>query len=181
MKLKGVQIVGPQTMALVIPRANLKEDLVFTLTAILDETVFEQLCPEPIPPHIRKAGETITRPDFTDKKYHDAVQTWAEQKTAWSVITTLKSTEGLEWETVDLNDPTTWCNWKTELAAAGFTNSERAMIVNKVAEVNGLSQHRIDEAMQRFLAGAQETVANESTLQDAALTMQSGEDANDSA
>ena len=150
MKIKGQKIEGPNEAIVVIPRA--KGDLVFKMQAVLNTTEFETLCPEPTPPTITRVGESKGSPDFRDKKYLAEFKVFSTRRFEYLILKSLEGTSELEWETVDMLDPTTWGNYQSELKAAGFTEIEIGRIVGGVLEANSLDDAKIEEARKRFLA-----------------------------
>jgi len=154
MKIAGMTIDGPAVETVVIPRGE--QDIVFKAKAILDYKDFEAMCPVPQPPEIVKPGG-ITYKNVEDKKYQEAVGLWAQKKTDWMILKSLSMTEGLEWDTVKMDDPDTWANWKDELNSV-FTDGEVAALINTVFDVCGLNQKKIEEATKRFLAGQEATL-----------------------
>jgi len=150
MKIKGKKIEGPNVVIAVIPRQS--GDIIFKAKAVLDYDKFDALCPTPEPPTVTKPGG-VTFKDVENAKYKEAVMEWAQQKTAWMVLESLKATDDLEWETVDYGKPETWDNYTKELQSSGFSDPEIARLIDAVTAANGLSQEKIDEATNRFLAG----------------------------
>jgi len=149
MKINGKIIEGPKPEVIVIPKSE--EEYVFKAMPVLDYEEFEKLCPTPRPPEkVLKGGETQL--DVNDKEYSKKLTEWSECKVSWMTITSLKATEGLEWDTVDMSNPETWNNYITELKAS-FTDAEVQLIINLVYTACGLNQEKIDEATKRFLAG----------------------------
>ena len=174
MKYAGKEISGPSTEVVVIPRSD--GDLVFRAKAVLDYSDFDKLCPTPEPPPIvRRGGEKGF--DTEDKVYQDAMDVWAEAKTNWMILKSLQETEELVWDTVDMSDPATYKNYETELQDAGFSPAEILRIVSIVITACGLNQEKIDEATERFLAGAVVAPSNVSSPSSEQSTTQSGEDA----
>ena len=153
MRIAGREIKGSNVETIIIPRGE--KAIVFKAQALLDETVVEALCPRPKPRvSIGKGGKRIERTE--EKSYQDALNEWGERRVAWLVLKSLEATEDLEWDTVDLNDPNTWLNYKQELIDAGFSDAERARIIEGVMAANGLSESKVEEARQRFLLSMQE-------------------------
>jgi hypothetical protein len=149
MKMNGKIIEGVSFEVIVIPKGQTEH--VFKAMPILDESAFLKMCPAPLPPTIIRPGGETSR-DLSDKTYLAKMDTWAEQKMAWMVITSLSATPGLEWDTVKMDDPSTWTNHLTELKSC-FTETEVQLILNLVFTACGLNQRKIDEATKRFLAG----------------------------
>ena len=153
MKLFGQSVSGPNVDHLVLPRAEY--DLVISAQAILDDEILKTLLPRPKPPKIHKPGQENWEDNVNDPDYKKALDLWARRRSAWTILESLKATpkETLEWETVKLDDPTTWEKWDEELRQAFFTGSEIVSIMNLVWSVNGMNQDKLDEARIRFLAG----------------------------
>ena len=149
MKMHGKKIEGPNMEIVVIPRST--GNLVFRAQAVLDYEEFEALCPAPKPREIIKPGGERTLA-LNEKSYQDALQEWASRKTDWMVLKSLQATEGLEWETVNMDDSGTWANYQNELKEASLSPPEIARIVNAVTVACGLDQRKIDEATEAFLA-----------------------------
>jgi hypothetical protein len=152
MKLHGQKIDGPNVEIIVLPRGNDKPDIIFRAQAILDSKEFDKLCPVPEPPgRIMKGGKKEL--NFNDSAYQAEMRRYADKRVAWMVLESLKATEGLEWETVTLNDHTTWLKYEDELKAAGFSYIEVQRIQNGVFTANCLNEAKVEEARQNFLHG----------------------------
>lgn len=149
MKMFGQKVEGPNVEYIVIPRGS-GQDHVFKAQAVLDTSAFETLCKPPTPRKVmRPGGAMIDDPD--DAIYKDAIKVFGDLRYSWIIIHSLKATEGLEWETVKFDDPSTWNNWEVELKEAGFSRTEIQYIQLGVANANALNQDKIDEARNRFL------------------------------
>lgn len=154
MKIKGKTISGANEIIIPIPRAC-GEDIVFRAKAVLDMEPFEIMCPPPLPPKkIFPGGREVV--NLKDKNYLKTLGQYSKKRLTWMVLTSLQVTEDLEWETVDMADPTTWENFRTELQDSGFSNVEINRIVVDCIEVNALDDAKIEEARERFLLEAQE-------------------------
>jgi hypothetical protein len=73
----------------------------------------------------------------------------------WMFLTSISATPDLEWETVKLNDPNTWENWRKELRDSGFSIPECNYLWSSFSEANSLDNSKIEEARERFLASQQ--------------------------
>ena len=152
MKIGGQLISRPKDEIIVIPREG--ENIVFKAQAVLDYTEFDKLCPEP-QPTIRKypdgREELVTQSaDFIKKR-----DNWATKRSNWLIIESLRVTEALEWDTVDLSDPETWSNYRNELEQV-FTTGEVNAIIGGVLRANSLDDKRFEEAKNQFLAQQQQ-------------------------
>lgn len=150
MKINGKKLAPPKPTVIVIPRQE--GDVVFHCQAVLDFTEFDSLCKRPMPPTIQKPGKDPI-PHLEDPDYKKAVAEFASNRINWIVLQSLLATEGLELETVQKADPSTWGNWAQELIEAGFSGMQINQIVSTVFDACGMSQEKIDEATKRFLAG----------------------------
>lgn len=160
MKIKGKKIEGPGVEYVVIPRPDSEDgDIVFTCAAVLDYDAFDKLCPLPDPPMVLKPGG-IQTPDVEDEDYQKIISEHGIKRIDWLTLKSLESTEGLEWETVDMQDPVTWKNYNDELKQAGFTFMEIAHIRQGVISVNSFDDRKMKEARERFLAGRQKEQEN---------------------
>jgi hypothetical protein len=176
MLLNGKKIEKPEDEVIVIPRKQ--GDIVFKAQAVTDYKEFEQLCPPPNPPEVIRPGGIRSR-DPNAPEYLKALDEWARNKTAWMILKSLSATEGLKWETVDMSKPETWQNYFTELVDSGFLPAEIFSITDTVMSACGLNQKKIDEAMERFLAGQQVPQGSVSSQNTEQNTTVSGEPAND--
>jgi len=168
MKINGISVIGACEEVVVIPRQT--HNFVIRARAIADYEPFEKLCPQPKPPEIMYAGQTVATQNVEDEGYKEQFYAWAEKKAHWMALESLKITEGLVWDTVDMADPSTWSNYQKELSAAGFSSLEQGRILQCVARANGLDQSKIDEATESFLADQAARLRKESS-QDSALSV----------
>lgn len=161
MKIGGREIKGPMEEVIVLPRGEGEDDIVFKAKAVLDAKRYRELCPEPKPRKMIKRGVGEVD-DLDNPSYKAAVDEHNKLYTAFLVIESLKSTEGLEWDTVDDEDPSTWQNYEEDLKNAGFSDFERARILAGVMAANALNENTIKQARERFFRG-QEAAANASS------------------
>jgi hypothetical protein len=179
MKIGGKRIEGLNEGILVLPRGD-DDPIVFRARAIVDMAEFTAMCPDPEAPKILKRGGEVGH-DFNDKSYLAAMSDYAKLRSAWMLIVSLEATPGLEWDTVDKQDPTTWGNYEQDLKNAGFGDLERARILALVMEVNAVSETKLQEARDRFLLGPAVASQNESSPSIAKKNTPSGELVSDSA
>lgn len=148
MKIKGKRLESNNEVTIVLPRYN-GEDIIFKARVVLDFFDLDKLLKKPEAPSILKKGKQ--EKDYSDKGYKTQLQKNYEYRLNYMVLLSLDATEGLEWETIDLEKPETWENWEKELKESGIPNSEILYIFNKVQEVNSLDQDKLDEAREHFL------------------------------
>lgn len=177
LKIKGKTVSGANVEYIVIPRGN-DDDIVFKARAVLDFTPFDKLCPIPMPPKRKIRGEDI--PMLTDPNYQTQCTAYGQKKLAWILLESLKATEGLEWDTVDMDDQSTWLRFRDELNASGFTGAEVDRILDGVVTVNALNAAKLDAARERFLLMQQELSEELSSLREEESSTQSGGPAKDS-
>jgi len=148
MKMNGKTFAAP-TGTVVIPRDT--GNVVFQVQGVTSFDEFESLVKEPVAPTIRARG----KPDIVDKTdpaYVEAVADYGKMRIAYIVIRSLEPTPGLEWESLSIEDPSTWQTWDKELAKAGFTPFEIQYLIGEIMAVNGLGEDRYKDAKASFLA-----------------------------
>lgn len=148
MKLHGKEIERPEPVFAVFQRGD--NELVIQCEAVYDHEPFEKVCPVPKPPKkVMKGG--IEQVVLDDPDYLQRVDKHSERQFAWLVISSISNTPGLEWETVDINKPSTWESYQKEMRESGFLQAEINEIVARVLEANAMDESRMEEARQRFL------------------------------
>ena len=154
MRIKGKLIGAPKPRLCIIERGD--EQYVFTINAVLDYSKFDELCPTPKPPKVMKPGGEVSE-DPMNGTYLQKLQEYSENKTHWLLITALGETDGLTWEKVDLEDPSTWKEYLSELKEGGLTEGEVAYLINQVYQTNSLDETKMDEALERFTRSQEAT------------------------
>lgn len=152
LKIGGRVIDGPKTTILAIPRED--NDIIFKFIAIGDDTEFEKISPEPIPPKYYSVKEKKNITNFEDKAYKDKMAIRATQKMNWFFLKSVAPSE-VEWDTVKLEDPTTYGNWREDLKNAGFSIGEMNAIFEAFMNTNTVTEEKMTEARNRFLASQQ--------------------------
>lgn len=153
MKIAGREIKGPNRVTLVIPRSQ-GEDIPIIAQAIVDMDEVDNYLAVPKPPAIQKAGRDIEY-NHADKGYVDQLAQYNIKKMAWIVLKSLEPSN-IEWESVDMENPSTWLNYQKELKEAGFSDIEVNRICNACMEANALDERKIEAARQAFLRGQAE-------------------------
>lgn len=157
MKLLGQTFDAPNEEVLVLIRKG--KDLVFKASAVLDFDNFDAMCPRPTPPKVFKPGGVADN-DTEDVGYLQQLDNWSKLRTSYMIIQSLKATDGLEWDTIKDDDPSTWGNFREELKKAFFSDREIMLIINSVWAANGMDDNKLDEARKRFLAGQQKEASD---------------------
>lgn len=135
----------------IVPIVRGDKEYFLILRGGADIQIFESLVPDPKPPRKTLPGN-IQVEETNDPKYKEAVATKNQLRLAWMIIKALEATPDLTWETVDLNDPSTWLNYQQELLAAGMTIKEVNRVIDATLAAYLLDDKKVDEAKKRFLA-----------------------------
>jgi hypothetical protein len=153
MKIAGRVIQGKNKKTIVFPREG-QESIVIKAEAVSDPGRVHELLSLPKPPvKVIKGGEKVK--NFDDPGYQEQVINYEARHTAWVVLTSLTPSE-IEWETVNMNDPTTWTNYEDELKKAGFSFNEINLIHRAVSEANSLDEDKLEAARLVFLRGEED-------------------------
>lgn len=179
MKVGGKVIDKPNELILAIPREN--EDIIFKVRAVLDMDEFDKLCPEPVPPTIVNARTQEKRLDYKDKKYMEKAEKHSRQRFDYLVLKSLEATDGLEWDTVKMDDPETWQNWEQDMKNAFFSIAELQRIRLAVFDANSLNEEKLKEARDRFTRSQAAAKSEQSSQKEEHSSMESGEPASVSA
>ena len=156
MKLNGKTVSGANETIIVIPRFN-SDNIIFKARAVLDMEEFEKMCPAPMPPKKVFAGGREVE-NVKDPGYIQQVENHSTLRLSWIVLTSLSATEDLEWDNVDIADPTTWNNFRTEMTESGFSTIEINRVIADCLNVNALNEAKIEAARELFLLQAQDQV-----------------------
>lgn len=154
MRLFGKTVNSPSIEHIIIPREP--KDIVLVACAVTSNDEFDKLYPPVLAPKIQFPGKPVVE-DVTDAEYLKAVAVRGEAYSSWLLLKSLSATPTLEWETVKLNDPSTWKNVNAELQSAGFTAIEISRIYQGVASANGLNEDKVKKARERFFATLPQT------------------------
>jgi hypothetical protein len=133
---------------LVLPRVD--GDLVIKAQPFDRGDEFDKMCPEPVAPSVRtKDGK---KQDLEDKAYLDAVEKRDSLRWAFICVCSLIPSD-IEWDTVDLEKPSTWEGWIKELLEAGLSEIEVSRVQNTVMAANSLDEEKLKEARDSFVRG----------------------------
>lgn len=150
MRIGNRELMGANEEIIVIPRGD-SEPIVFKARAVVDMSGFDALCPLPKPPtKILKGGKRVE--DVESRQFQYEVNEYSQKKVHYIVLKSLEATEGLEWDTVNMSDNTTWGNYLKDLKRAEFSEVEITKIVKGVLTANCLNEEILDKARADFLA-----------------------------
>jgi hypothetical protein len=150
MKVNGKTITGPRTHTVVLPYGDNDDVIVFKFRALTAKDDFEQVMPRPKPPKVAKPAQADFY-NYEDDGYKASIKSWGEKKINWEFLRSVSVTEGLEWETVNLEDPETWGNWRKDIEN-NFGLVDFNLIFGGFLEANSLNEEKLEEARKRFLA-----------------------------
>ena len=175
MRIGGMEVKGLNEVVMVLPRSA--GDIVIKARAIPSYEEFDKLCPEPkMPVVITREGK---KNDELNVDYLAAVARREQLRIAFIYITSLEPSQ-IEWDTVKLDTPSTWMNFRKDFEEAGLSPVEINRIWGAVSEANCLSEDKLEAARARFLLGAGTEQKQSSSPTTAPVNTQSGEPASDS-
>jgi hypothetical protein len=179
MKINGKKVSEANELVVVIPRHN-QDDLIFRFRAVLDVDAFHKLVKMPEAPIVYRGAEPER--DMEHPAYVSAVQDYVMKHTNYVFLVSLMSgSPHIEFETVNIEDPATWDNFRTEMRQAGLTTAEINTLVRAAREVNGVDPEKIKDATKSFLLGTGRAESLIPSHNSAPLNTESGEPAKDSA
>lgn len=156
MKYAGEKVEGLNIQTIVIPFNG--KNHVFRAQCIRDYSDFDKFCKEPEPP-VKHFPDGHQEKDFDDEDWSKLISDYCKLKADWVLMKSLEPSVcegGIEWETVDETDSSTWCNVMIELQEA-FPEDAVSRIVRICNEANLLNQRKITEATESFLASQEAT------------------------
>ena len=155
LKFKGQQVSNTNIEYVVIPRGD--SNIVFIAKPVTSLDGFDAVAIEPKPPLITYPESTGKPPenDFSDPNYIKRLNDYVTARYYWMVLTSLKDSPDIEWETIDMSKPDTFKNFETELVSSQFLPAEINAIRGAVSRVNALDDRQLDEARKSFLASQQ--------------------------
>jgi hypothetical protein len=160
MKVNGKSLDSLRIVKVYLPVAG--EDAVeFKFRPLRSSENFDKVCPRPKPvKQVRPGGgETL---DYSSPRYKAQVETWARQKTDWEFLISISATDALEWETVDMEKPDTWGNWRPEMEKV-FPESHIVRLYQGFVDAQYLTEETMEKARQLFLQRTLEASDQSST------------------
>lgn len=152
MKINNLTVPKEYVCTLVIPKADV--EFVFKAKPVLDFTGFDTLCPRPVKQMATFPGGKKKQVSTTE--YEQAEAVWLEQRYDWMILQSLMATDGLEWDSVNPDDPGTWKNWREDLLSEGFSDHETRLLQEMVHDACGINTDRIEKATKSFLQRAEQ-------------------------
>ena len=162
MKLNGKEISGANKVTLVLPRET-GDDIVLTAEAIMDMSAIDKYLAQPQPKKMMGKGGEITF-NHSDPQYKTQLISYEAKRVAWLVLESLRNND-IEWETVDMENPSTWSNYNEELTEAGFSAIEVGRICGAVMQANSLDEAKLEAARAVFLRGQEKAAGRKSSGQ----------------
>ena len=165
MRIAGRELGKPNVELIFIPRSKIvtnefgiteaiDDPIVLYAQAVTDMGELDKLVPEPaVPDKIVKSSRV---PDYDNPAYKAKIAERNAARFNFLFLKSLQINKDLTWDTIKMDDSTTWSNYETELKEAGFNSAEIMMIVQGVLRANSLDESRIEEGRKRFLAMKQE-------------------------
>lgn len=148
MLIAGNKVEMPPEDVVVFPRAQ--GNLIFHIKGVASFEGFESSCPRPTPPRILKRGQQVENTE--DATFQKQFTAWLQQRQDWLLLEALSIDKNeITWEDVVMDDPSTWTKVNDELKAAGLTQVELNRLIDKVYEVNALSERGMETARANFL------------------------------
>jgi hypothetical protein len=176
MRIGGIEVKGLNEVVLVLPRSA--GDIVVKARAVPNYEEFDKLCPEPkMPVILTKDGKK------NDENNVDYVASCAHREQLRIAYIYIKSLEpsNIEWDTVKLDTPSTWLNFRKDFGDAGLSPVEINRIWGAISEANCLSEDKLEAARARFLLGAGKDQSESSSPTIEQANTPSGAPASDSA
>lgn len=163
LKIGGQVVNGANTGLIVIPRES--GDIVFKFVAILDDSDYARVNPEPKAPREFVTKENRVVEKVNDPAFVKKLDKWRGDKWDWMFIKSV-GPSNIEWEQVKLDEPSTWGNWKQELREAGLSVGEIGQIENTFFETNIVTEAKLKDAKNRFLASQAQVALETSSSTD---------------
>ena len=174
MRLRGKELTPPAPVSVSFFRGA--EEITFVAKAVLNFDRFNALCPVPRAPVTTFVSTGKKVRNTEDHKYNQRISDYIDQKTAWIIIESLSATEGLEWDTVKIDEPDTWMNFEKDLTSF-LGENEYERLIEAVKESNNPTA-KSREALDSFTRSQVGAQVMPSSQKDGQESIPSGELAN---
>jgi hypothetical protein len=152
MKVNGIQLQGLRTIEVYLP-VNGGEVVCFKFRPLRSDENFEDVMPRPkAPTRILPGNKVMHATD--DPTYKKMLGEWIVKKFNWEFLKSIDVTEDLHFETVDLNDPSTWDNWRKEMMEY-FGEGLTVKVFQGYLDAQYIDEEQMEKARARFLTGRQ--------------------------
>ena len=111
MKIAGKKIEGRNIE--IIPIIRPTGNIIFIAEAIESYDEFEKMMPMPTPPTVIKPGG-IHEFNVSDPAYKKRLDEYGQLKTAFTIVTSLRATPDLVWDTIKNDNIQTYSNYGKE-------------------------------------------------------------------
>lgn len=150
MKIKGKDLRPPEPVEVKFVREN--DEFTFKVGPILDRSEYAKHFPEPKPPKRKTSVDDPGTPIFDDPDYMKKLQEWHENGLNWLFLQSIiQYTEGIEFDQLKPEDPTTWHLFTQELEKSGLMVTEVEHLCKQIMLVNRLTASAVEMAHQDFL------------------------------
>jgi hypothetical protein len=148
MKINGKTIDSLRTVSVYLPVAN-NDAVEFKFRPLRSDESFEKISPMPQPAkQVRPGGATTY--DTMSSRYQATLEEWNKRRLDWEFLRSASATPGLEWESVDMDDPKTWGNWRADLGKL-FPDTHIAVIFRGFVDAQYITEETMEKARQLFL------------------------------
>lgn len=174
MKVNGREMTGPRIVKVYLMTGD-DVAVEFKFRALKPDEDFEKVMPKPKPRKGLKPGGQVVY-ETESPVYKEQLTNWVSMKFDYQFLKSISETDGLEWATVKMEDPSTYTNWKTEVESA-FSVAAINKIFEGYVEAQHITEESLEAARQSFLTSRREaelSQANQS-LSDALTSGLSGE------
>ncbi len=149
LRIGSVVVDGPKSTLLVIPREP--NPIVFKFVSVNNSADFDKVFPMPEPRKTWDVKSQSYRILTEEEGYKAKVAARKQAFQDWNFLQAIKPSN-IEWNTVVMDDPTTFGNWRKDFEEAGLNTSEINVIFLKYFETNQLTEEILTEARRSFLA-----------------------------
>lgn len=169
MRIAGKTLEGFKPQLVVFERPN--DPIAFSIGPVVDYAEYDQIEKQPEPPERVYPGGTKKK-DIKDKGFVEKLEEYLENFNTWAFLKSLSYTKDLEFDQVDINDPSTYKNLEGEMLSV-LTKPEYNILLQKIHAVNSVTEDQLEKARDRFLAlqrQRQENLSQQSSQQEESQT-----------
>lgn len=153
MKVNGKSLDAPRIVKVYLPIAD-NGAVEFKFRPLRGDEEFEKILTRPKPKAKKKPGGEVFH-DTNDPAFKTALAEWVSKKLDWEFLTCISATDGLEWETVNMSDPNSWKNWRSDMEKV-FGTAEINAVFQGFLDAQYISEEVMEKARAAFLTGTPE-------------------------